>query len=370
MNILFISNDPSLFTEGSAVRRRMRAYAEEVQKQGGVLYILSRASSTQVVVDLPCVLHGVQVGKIRSLLVLPRIARYLIRTEDIAVVSAQDPFEHGWIARRAVRHTSAKLHVQVHTDFLSPWFTQGMSGMAMLNRIRVWMAGATLCKASGIRVVSERIRASLEKQYGSRIPAPTVLPIATSREAIEAVPLPTNYGFTCITVGRLEKEKNIENILHALAQVVTTHPEIGLLIVGEGRERFLLEQLVARLKLSAHVTFLGSRTDARGLMKSADLVIQMSSYEGYGLTLIEAVLSGTPLITTDVGVVGDVIPSNGVAFTSIGDVSELAQHIRSVIESRETALQKAVSAKSVVEENLSHTDSSPRAIIADMLRLV
>src|SRR4051812_48535924 len=102
MNILFISNDPNMFVEGSTVRLRMRAYADEVALQGGTLHILSRAKKTETVEDGPLLLHGVCVGKLRMFRVLPKVARSLILQYSIAVVSAQDPFEHGWIAMKAV----------------------------------------------------------------------------------------------------------------------------------------------------------------------------------------------------------------------------------------------------------------------------
>src|SRR5690348_9571001 len=100
MNILFISNDPGIFVEGNDARKRMRAYADEVALQGGVLHILSRASKTQDIQDGSLMLHGIRVGKIGMLRVLPRVARKLILEHAIAVVSAQDPFEHGWIAAK------------------------------------------------------------------------------------------------------------------------------------------------------------------------------------------------------------------------------------------------------------------------------
>src|SRR5581483_7423481 len=157
MNLLFISNDPNICEEGSALRLRMRAYAEEVAKTGGVLHIITRTKHGTTITDGPLIIHGRR-GK--NLLAMRSLARKLIKKEHVAVVSAQDPFEHGWVAVSAARGTQAKLHIQLHTDAFSPWFVRsGISRspkvrMPFLNRIRQRTADRVLPKADGVRVVS------------------------------------------------------------------------------------------------------------------------------------------------------------------------------------------------------------------------
>src|SRR3954468_23120095 len=119
MNILALGSDSSIFTEGSAARVRQRAYADEAAKQGGTFHIVSRAPKDMTIVDGSLTLHGMRAGRISMLWKVPSRTRRIIREQDVSIVSAQDPFEHGWMARRAVSGTNAKLHIQVHTDFLS-----------------------------------------------------------------------------------------------------------------------------------------------------------------------------------------------------------------------------------------------------------
>lgn len=294
---------------------RMRAYAETF----GELHILGRASKRCMVVDGPLTLHGISVPKLFAPLVLGNRARSLIQEHGIDIVSAQDPFEHGWAALRAAAGTGAALHVQAHTDFLSPWFTdaRGVSSgrMRALNRQRVRIADRVLPHADGIRVVSERIKDSIEKRYAGKLKTvPIVIPLTVSTTVPEAVPLPEpHYPFSFVTVSRLEAEKRIDDILTSLGQIHARYPGVGLYIIGEGRERRALEALVRKLGLSSAVQFLGDRKDAWGLMRSAHGYIQASAYEGYSRTLIEAALARVPIITTDVGIVGEV-------FTGFRDV--------------------------------------------------
>src|SRR3989344_3548115 len=114
------------------------------------------------------------------------------------------------------------------------------------------------------------------------------------------------FTFTLIAVGRLEPEKRIEDILAALKLVAKQYPMVGLFIVGEGSERGRLERMARHLGLGDKVIFLGERPDVRALIASAQAFIQASAYEGYSRTLIEAALAKVPIITTDVGIVGEV----------------------------------------------------------------
>lgn len=378
MNILFISNDPMIFEEGSAVRARMRAYADEVAKTGGVLHILSRAKKHVEMTDGPLMLHGIAGNSLPALMSMRNRARALIRTESIAVVSAQDPFEQGRVAMHATRRTNAKLHIQLHTDAFSPWFTR--SGIArspqirvpFLNRIRQRIADRVLPKADGIRVVSQRIKDSLVARYGERMQAVSVIPIQVDTNIPSKVPLPEPaFPFTLISVSRLEPEKRIDDILYALAGLKDAYPAIALMIVGDGSQKHRLEQLVQKLGIDERVRFLGPRADARGLMESAQAYIQASAYEGYGITLIEAALARIPIITTDVGVVGEVFKGNdSVLAAPPGDPAQLLNNIRLLVEDSTLRVQMPMHAETAAKEHLARMHSMPADIIADITRLV
>ena len=156
MKVLFISNDPTIFDAGSAARARMRAYAALI----GELHIVSAAPGDAAEVNEGSLyLHPTHSWKIFRVRALVLRAHALILEKEIEVVSAQDPFEHGLAALRAVRGTSAKLHIQVHTDFLSPWFVKSGNWrsprvrMPLLNSYRRKIADRVLIAAAGIREV-------------------------------------------------------------------------------------------------------------------------------------------------------------------------------------------------------------------------
>lgn len=376
MKTLFVSNDPTIFDATSSTRARMRTYALAI----GELHIVSAAGSgAHEEQDGNLFLHPVHTSKLFRVRTLATRAHALILEHGIEVVSVQDPFEHGLAALRAVAGTNAKLHIQVHTDFLSPWFTRSGNWrsprirMPLLNRWRHRIADRVLPVASGIRVVSERVKVSLVARYGSRIPEPVVIPVAVDPIVPEPVRLPAHPSFTfvLIAVGRLEPEKRIEDILAALKLVVLHYPMVGLFIVGEGSERGRLERMTKSLGLADNVIFLGNRPDARGLIASAHAFIQASAYEGYGRTLIEAALASVPIITTDVGIVGEVFKGyEDVLAVPVADPTALSLSIVGFIEDTRARLELPIHAEAVARAHLAAQGEIPSRIAADLAQLL
>lgn len=370
MKVLFISNDPALFVEGSEVRARMHSYAEVI----GELSIISRAPKSQEIHEGPLHLYGVRTSKLLSPLILASRARKLILEQGIEIVSAQDPFEHGWAALRAVRGTPARLHVQVHTDFLSPWFRSslGVSSfpMRLLNRIRVRIADYVLPRAAGVRAVSKRIQSSLLKRYASRIKEVRVVPIAIPGDVQEEVPLPpASFTFKLLAVGRLESEKRLPDVLKALHHIHPQYPSIGLYIAGSGREDARLKNMVRELGLTERVVFLGARTDAQGLMRNAHAFVQASAYEGYGRTLVEAALARVPIITTDVGVVGEIFEGyRDVLSVPPGDPAAIAVQIVGLIEDETARHSLVINAEIAARKHLASSEETTQAICGDLRR--
>jgi len=115
--------------------------------------------------------------------------------------------------------------------------------------------------------------------------------------------------------------------------VVSHYPMVGLFVVGEGSERGKLERMARSLGIGDKVVFLGDRPDARGLMASSQAFIQASAYEGYSRTLVEAALAKVPIITTDVGIVGEVFKGyEDVLSVPVADPTALSLAIVGFIE--------------------------------------
>lgn len=135
------------------------------------------------------------------------------------------------------------------------------------------------------------------------------------------------------TVGRLTAIKQHELFLDVIAAVKPRHPGIMALIVGDGERRAELEGRVAALGLDAHVRFLGWRRDLPAIYAATDVFLLTSRNEGTPVALIEAMASGVPGVSTNVGGVKDVIdrPDAGV-LAPFGDVAALAAGVAGYLD--------------------------------------
>lgn len=101
-----------------------------------------------------------------------------------------------------------------------------------------------------------------------------------------------------ITVGRLTDAKDQATLIEAFQRVTQSRPA-RLIILGDGELREELEALVARLGLCASVAMPGFVSNPHAWLKEARIFILSSKWEGLPSALIEAMASGTPVISTD-----------------------------------------------------------------------
>jgi len=114
-------------------------------------------------------------------------------------------------------------------------------------------------------------------------------------------------GFCIGTVARLEEQKGHEYLLEAISRVRSEIADLNVVIVGDGQRRPRLEEQAASLGVSGCVRFLGTRRDVPLILRSLDLYVQPSLWEGIPLTLLEAMGAGVPAISTRVGRAPEVI---------------------------------------------------------------
>ena len=102
------------------------------------------------------------------------------------------------------------------------------------------------------------------------------------------------------SVGRLAPVKNYDLLLRAVPGLRGRH-EVTVILVGDGPERARLEALAESLQIREQIRFLGHRDDVRDLLAAMDIFVLPSHSEGMSNTLLEAMASGTPVVTSAVG---------------------------------------------------------------------
>ena len=117
--------------------------------------------------------------------------------------------------------------------------------------------------------------------------------------------------FVAITVGSLIHRKGIDVLIRALAGLRNRELPIHLVIVGDGPQKSVLENLARTYKLQHCIHFLGERTDVAGLLRGgADVFVSGAREEAFGLVLAEANLASIPVIAPRVGGIPEVIEHN------------------------------------------------------------
>lgn len=104
--------------------------------------------------------------------------------------------------------------------------------------------------------------------------------------------------FTIVSVGRLTEAKGYDRLLSVVKRLIDEGYQFELWLVGSGEEEQKLKEYVIKYKLQS-VRFLGKQSNPYCYMRQADLYVCSSRYEGYNLTVAEALLCGTPVISTE-----------------------------------------------------------------------
>lgn len=129
-----------------------------------------------------------------------------------------------------------------------------------------------------------------------------------------------------VHVSNFRKVKRIEDVVRLFGKVVHELPA-KLILVGDGPERLAIEQLVSELALQAHVVFLGKQDAIEEILAVADLFILPSATESFGLSALEAMACGVPVISSDAGGLPEVNLHGKTGFTAqVGDYQSMAEH--------------------------------------------
>ena len=109
-----------------------------------------------------------------------------------------------------------------------------------------------------------------------------------------------------LAIGRLTEQKDHPTLLRAFARAHARHPKAVLVILGVGALEAETRALVIELGLG-HAVHLPGRLEIRDWLERADLFVHTSRWEGFGMVLLEAMLSSLPIVGTRVSAVPEVV---------------------------------------------------------------
>jgi glycosyltransferase involved in cell wall biosynthesis len=233
----------------------------------------------------------------------------------------------GWLAATVRRRPP--LVVSIHNLVLDDVAGRSAALLRLLEERLPGRADATIAVSSEVarrfagRAGAERIRV---------IP-PAGPPPAPSRSA-EAVRAELGVGPTqdfVVTAARLNPQKGLHVLLDAAASVLARRPGLQWFVFGEGALRGELEGAIGRLGLEGVVHLAGPRPDVDSELAAADLVVVTSQWESGPLVVLEALALGRPVVSTDVGLVPEVIDPASGRVVAVGDATGLAEAVVAVL---------------------------------------
>lgn len=317
MKTLMISLDKRILDKESGVAKRMVDYGTN---DSLTILIPSREKQDVVLSDTVRVL-STGGSKVVQLVRLFRLAAACLKKGTYDQITTQDPFFTGLVGWIRARRFRVPLELQVHGDFYgSRYFRSRGVKQFFLYLLSLFLLG----RADQIRVVSERIKTSLLTRgiAADRIvlrPV-TIAEFHLSHNASVAPVFPSAEK-TFLLVGRMERIKNIPWFLSVFAQAVFEEGKpYGLVIVGEGSERFVIEKAIRKYALQDRVALMGWQDDLSAYYAQATALVVPSLSEGYSMVVMEARAAGCAVIMNDVGVAGyEVNAGNDVTILAIND---------------------------------------------------
>ena len=104
-----------------------------------------------------------------------------------------------------------------------------------------------------------------------------------------------------VCAARLEREKDVQSLIAAMAEVKATLPEVRCVVAGQGAQWDMLTAQILEAGLQGTMQLLGFRKDAQALIQASDIFVLPSLAEPFGLVILEAMSLGRPVIATDAG---------------------------------------------------------------------
>lgn len=135
-----------------------------------------------------------------------------------------------------------------------------------------------------------------------------------------------------IHIGRFLEQKNHIRLLYAFSKILDTAPNCILKLVGDGADKEKIIETVKILKLDSNVQFVGVVDDVYSLLHDADIFVLSSDYEGMPMTIIEAMGTALPIISTDVGGIPDMILNMNNGLLTDCSSESLANAMKLLIE--------------------------------------
>ena len=230
----------------------------------------------------------------------------------------------------ALHSTGLPDHVEWPNRLLAPW-TDGFIGVAQAHA--QYLAKSEGCPARKVFVVPNGVDTT------RFAPAPADEVLRASLGLPPGAPVAT-------IVAALRPEKNHELFLRAAARVRQQVPAARFLVVGDGPRRGELEELARSLGIAEAVSFLRTRSDIPQLLGLSDVLALSSHMEANPVSILEALASGKPVVSTRVGSIPESVTDGEQGYlVPPGDEAALADRLSRLLAAPDDAKRMGASGR-------------------------
>ena len=186
--------------------------------------------------------------------------------------------------------------------------------------------------------VSETVKRSFHKVIGSSTDACILYNVNDETDILskaEAFEVDKPEPVTFLTVGRLSYEKGNDRLLDACKMLKDAGYAFNIWLVGDGPEREKLMQKASDSGLDEQVSFLGFQTNPYPYIKTADVIVTPSRYEGFSTVVTEAMILGKSVVTTPCSGMDELLGDNEFGLITEDSVEGIYQGMKKMLENPE-----------------------------------
>ena len=210
--------------------------------------------------------------------------------------------------------------------------TNSRRGNALLSRVDRWMYN----RYKAVIGISQKTEENLKEFIGeSKAKIVTIHNGIDIQEYANASPLPDseiNTNKTSVTmVAAFRPQKDQETLVRAVKRLDAS--KYILWLVGDGEKHDQLVKYIEDQGMKDRVRLWGNRSDVPSILKSSDIVVMSSHWEGFGLAAAEGMAAGKPVIASNVDGLAQVVEGAGIIFEP-GNDEQLANEIERLVQDK------------------------------------
>ncbi len=264
------------------------------------------------------------------------------------------------------------IHAHTRVTQVMAWWAQRWTQKPLVTTVHGFYKrrlGRRLLPAWGERAIaiSEAVGTDLRETH--RVPTERIRVIYNGVALLDLIKRFSNqnphqvrlkYGFSdqayvVSIIARLVPDKGHEYLIRAIKRLESEIPDLGLLIVGDGRYRPYLEELASKLDLRSRVRFTGNLRDVTEPLAATNLFVLPAVWrEGFGLSIVEAMTCQKPVIVTNIWALNTLIQNhvNGI-LVEPRDPEDLARAIRLLVQNPELSRRMGTAGHETARERFS-----------------